>query len=169
MKLYTLLFLVTSLLIISCSDSDNPVKSNEDALKAEATDFSLKVVECYITQDTKVFEEFLPEILYVVDPSEPPYETSNIILDHYLSSYDYSNYTIQQYKDTYDYEILNYEQYSNNYASWVGSLEYWHPSNKDYLFFGHIPREGKTPFMDSRILIFLVSNESGDWKLKAIQ
>jgi len=169
MKRMISIFIILSIIFVGCSDDDNPVESNSELLKKEATDFSLDVINCYFTQDTTTFRSYLPEILYMVDPVEPPYETSLFILSYYLDAYDYSSYDLDTYKDTYDYYVLDYKEFSTEFYSWVSALDYWHPTNGDFLFFGYELNDGKTPFMNSKPLIFVVSKSSGDWKLKAIQ
>ena len=169
MKYLTFFILLLSLFICSCSEDDNPVESNNDVLKKEAEDFSLNVINCYFTQDTTSFRSYLSELLYMIDPVEPPYETSKFILSHYLSSYNYSDFTLDNYKDTYDYYIIDYDTYSKDFEGWVTALDYWHPSKNDFFFFGFELKEDKSPFMSSKPLLFMVSKSSGEWKLKAIQ
>lgn len=169
MKHSIIFILAVFLLISSCSDSENPVDSNNDALIEEAVDFSLKVVDCYFTQDTTTFRKYLPELLYMVDPAKSPYETSYFILSHFLSSYDYSEYNLELYKNTYDYEIWEYEKYARDSENWLEQLIYWHPNENDYLFIGYQNKDDKTPFMDYKPLVFFVTKSSGEWKLRAIQ
>lgn len=169
MKHLILFILIVGLIVSSCSDSENPVEPKDDVLKKEAVNFSLNVVNCYFTQDTIAYRNYLPELLYMVDPEEPPYETSYFILSHYLSSYNYSEYNLEHYKDIYDYEILDYQEYAGDAASWLESLKYWHPNKDDYLFFGHNPREDKIPFMHYKPLIFFVTKSTGEWKIRAMQ
>ena len=169
MKYLTIFLLLSSLLFISCSDDDNPVETNNDALIKEATDFSLYVVNCYFTKDTSTYRTYLPEMLYVINPDEPPYETSYFILSNYFESYDYSTYNLETYKDTYDYELMEYDVYNSKYGEFFNSLQYWKPTKEDFLFFGHMPKKDKVPFMYYEPLIFFVTKSSGEWKIRAIQ
>ena len=169
MKRLILLFLVVSIILSSCSDDDNPVDANDDAIKNEAVNFSLEVVNCFFTQDTTELEKQLPDILYMIDPEESPYQTAYFILSHYLSSYDYSEFNLDQYKDTYNYRVLEYNEYTINAEQWLDALIYWTPTEEDFLFIGYELKEDKIPFMDYKPLVFFVTKSSGQWKIKAIQ
>jgi hypothetical protein len=166
MKAKIFLTIFIPLLFFSCSDDDN-VSTTTENLKEEALEFSLKVVNCYFTQDTTVYKSCLPDMLYLIDPEEPPFETSLLIIPHVLASYNYSEYSLDEYKETYDYQIFDYETYSKEVGQWMAALTYWHPTKDDYLFIGYIPVEGKEPFMNSQDLFFFVTKSSGEWKLKA--
>jgi hypothetical protein len=162
------IFLIATLAILSCSDSDNPIKSGEDNIIEEAQDFSLKVLDCYFTQDTLTFSNYLNDDIYIIDPNQPPYKKDEFIVSHYLSAYDYSNYSLADYKETYFYEIVSYDQYYEKYGSWFDMLKYWSPKEDDYLFEGYQIKEGKQPFMNVRVLFFFVTKSSGEWKIRAL-
>ena len=167
MRYGIILLIAISFFIISCSDDDNPTETNSEELKEEAIEFSLQIINCYFTQDAVTYKNSLPEILYQIDPEEPPFETEHFIVSNVLSSTDYSSYTLDQYKETYDYKIWEHEDYSVDSEQWLSQLTYWSPTEDDYLFLGHNTLEGKEGFMDYKPLIFFVTKASGSWKLKA--
>lgn len=167
MKYKIILVFIISLFILSCSDDDSPTETNSEALIEEATEFSLQVVNCYFTQDTVTYKNCLPELLYQLNPMEPPFETEHFLVSNILSSNNYSNYALAQYKETYDYKILDYDTYSVDAAQWLSQLTYWHPTEEDYLFTGQNTHDDQEGFMYYEPLIFFVTKSSGTWKLKA--
>ena len=153
-----------ALLIWACDNAMEPEK--EPDLSAEALEFSLKVIETYITNDTTTFKTFLPETIYLMEANEEPIPRSEISVTEVFATFDFSNYSMDDFNRSYSARIQRYDEFKDQ--TWVAELTFWRPDAKDYLFTATLV-PGEEDFMLDDLRTFVVTKRSGQWKVRAFR
>lgn len=149
------------------------VSVNEEQVKEEALDFSLEIVGTYLTGDVDRFCSFFTDPLYTLE-DEGPFSRSEVIRDlkartPFPAGYDYSGYTMEDYLEVYEPRVLEFDEYMKEYPG-LETLEVggWSPGEDDFLFVGSKTRPGREGFLWDDLLIFMVTDRSGEWELIAL-
>jgi len=70
------------------------------------------------------------------------------------------------YNNTYAPKVQTYDQYKVTLDS--AQIAYWHPDMHDFLFLGWKTQEGKSGFLLDDKLVYLLTNRTDEWKIKAL-
>lgn len=166
------LFLLPLLLAPTAGCLEEPTGVGADD-KEEALRFSLAVVETYFTQDVDAFRGMLSETLYTLEGDGPmvqaDLEASFLGERPFPAGRDYSNLTMDDYLATYAPRMLTWDEAVAMYpeAADLTWSDGWAPDEDDLVFFGSELNEGKSDIVWTDLLAFLVSRETGEWRLKA--
>lgn len=156
--------LLFTMLISGCTSD----KNNQD-VKEDALEFSLKIIETYLTGNSDKYLSYHTNVVYLLGQNrslnrEELNQTVNS--QTFPHGEDYSDYTMDDYLETYDQEIMDYKEYISEYPSIKNvSIDGWSPNEDDYIFFGYEVKPEKEGFMWDDLLTFMVSNQGGSWEV----
>ena len=137
-----------------------------------ALDFSLAVVETYLTGDADKFCSFLADTLYTLEGEGPitKEEAISAIKEDkpFPFGNDYSEFTMEDYLENYRPKIMDYGEYTKEYPELSSlSIDGWKPDADDFLFLGHEVKTGKEGFMWEDLLGFMVTYQNKKWEFIA--
>lgn len=149
----------------NCSEREQkPLSPEEIDYSDSAYQFSLRVIETYLTADSSLFRTYLADTIYTLDDDTPFLSDTMQLTSIFSIVRDYSIYTIDDYLNTYDPEV----HYKDSIFSYFDStLSTWSISMHDYIFVGNRLKADKTELIWSDLLVFVVTKKDGFWKLKA--
>lgn len=146
-----------------CTSTTEPVEIPDP--KSEALEFSLTIIQSIIEQDTIVFSNALSDTIYFMETWEEPIPVSELPVAEFFAELDFSQYSMEDFNTNYTPLISEYDEYKNQ--EWVSPLIYWHPNENDYLFSATLIENGNDFIWDD-LLWFVVTNRTGEWKLRAL-
>ena len=153
------------------TQEDGSCESEETDPVADALAFSLLVVETYFDPSEQSYQTFLGYLndeLYVIW-GEGPFNKADLTYeDSHPFGRDYSPYTMEDYLEVYSPTIYAYDEAIAQYPSLAGQIVgNWVYNEEDYLFLGAKTNPDQTSFIWDDILVFVVTKESGEWKVIA--
>ena len=138
-----------------------------------ALDFSLKVVGTYFDNDKEAFLSYLADEVYSLEEGES-YAKSEVeeflAEEDYIAGEEFAQYSMEEYLDTYDPRVMDHEETESEYPEVVSALKDsgWEFDEDDYIFIGYETKSGdEGPLWDDP-LVFGVTHETGEWRLKAV-
>ena len=166
-------FAALSAMILMCGCLGGEDENGGSSDKEGALDFSLKVVGTYFDNDNEAFFSYLADEIYSLEEGES-YAKSEVeemlAEEEFIAGEEFVEYSMEEYLNTYDPRVMDHEEAQYEFPEEVSALKDsgWEFDEDDYIFIGYETKSGEEGPLWDDMLVFGVTHESGEGKLKAL-